>query len=111
MTAATPQSAAPHPTVRAHRRALPLRVGTRGSPLALYQTRHFLQVLTTFCPVLRGLEVFEEHAINTTGDIVQDRRLADIGDRELFVDTLRIQSLTRMQGDGLVSTAERSWPN
>ena len=84
MTAATPQSAAPHPTVRAHRRALPLRVGTRGSPLALYQTRHFLQVLTTFCPVLRGLEVFEEHAINTTGDIVQDRRLADIGGKGLF---------------------------
>lgn len=84
MTAATPQSAPPHPTVRAHRRALPLRVGTRGSPLALYQTRHFLQVLTTFCPVLRGLEVFEEHAINTTGDIVQDRRLADIGGKGLF---------------------------
>jgi hydroxymethylbilane synthase len=63
---------------------LPLRVGTRGSPLALYQTRHFLQVLTTFCPVLRGLEVFEEHAINTTGDIVQDRRLADIGGKGLF---------------------------
>lgn len=84
MTAATPQSAPAHPTVRAHRRALPLRVGTRGSPLALYQTRHFLQVLTTFCPVLRGLEVFEEHAINTTGDIVQDRRLADIGGKGLF---------------------------
>ncbi len=84
MTAATPLSAPAHPTVRAHRRALPLRVGTRGSPLALYQTRHFLQVLTTFCPVLRGLEVFEEHAINTTGDIVQDRRLADIGGKGLF---------------------------
>lgn len=84
MTAATPQSAPTHPPVRAHRRALPLRVGTRGSPLALYQTRHFLQVLTTFCPVLRGLEVFEEHAINTTGDIVQDRRLADIGGKGLF---------------------------
>lgn len=84
MTAATPQSAPTRPPVRAHRRALPLRVGTRGSPLALYQTRHFLQVLTTFCPVLRGLEVFEEHAINTTGDIVQDRRLADIGGKGLF---------------------------
>lgn len=83
MTAATPQFPAPL-TVRPHRRALPLRVGTRASPLALIQTRQFLQVLTTFCPVLRGLEVFEEHAINTTGDIVQDRRLADIGGKGLF---------------------------
>ena len=88
MTAATPHStaAAPGtaPSVRHHRRALPLRVGTRGSPLALVQTRHFLRVLSTFCPVLHGLDAFEEHAINTTGDIVQDRRLADIGGKGLF---------------------------
>lgn len=80
MTAATPHSA----PVSHHRRALPLRVGTRGSPLALVQTRHFLDVLSTFCPVLRGMEVFEEHAISTTGDVVQDRRLADIGGKGLF---------------------------
>jgi hydroxymethylbilane synthase len=84
MTAATPHSATAPPPVRPHRRSLPLRVGTRGSPLALVQTRHFLQVLSTFCPVLRGLEVFEEHAISTTGDQVQDRRLADIGGKGLF---------------------------
>ena len=67
-----------------HHRALPLRVGTRASPLALVQTRAFLDVLTTFCPVLRGMAVFEEHAISTTGDKVQDRRLADIGGKGLF---------------------------
>jgi hydroxymethylbilane synthase len=70
--------------VRPHFRALPLRVGTRGSPLALVQTRFFLHLLTTFCPVLRGMNVFEEHAIRTTGDRVQDRRLADIGGKGLF---------------------------
>jgi hydroxymethylbilane synthase len=70
--------------VAPHKRALPLRVGTRGSPLALIQTRAFLERLTTFCPVLRNLEVFEEHAIRTTGDAVQDRRLADIGGKGLF---------------------------
>ena len=70
--------------VRTHARALPLRVGTRGSPLALVQTRAFLDVLTRLCPVLRGMDVFEEHAINTTGDAVQDRRLADIGGKGLF---------------------------
>ena len=48
------------------------------------QTRLFLRLLTTFCPVLRGLDVFEEHAIRTTGDAVQDRRLADIGGKGLF---------------------------
>jgi hydroxymethylbilane synthase len=83
-----------HPT-RAHRtgahahqqvRALPLRVGTRGSPLALWQTRHFLHLLTTFCPVLRGMNAFAEHVISTTGDATQaaGTRLADIGGKGLF---------------------------
>jgi hydroxymethylbilane synthase len=71
-------------TMRPHSRALPLRVGTRGSPLALVQTRLFLDLLTTFCPVLRGMSVFEEHAIRTTGDRVQDRPLAEIGGKGLF---------------------------
>jgi hydroxymethylbilane synthase len=90
MNAATPSqhhAAAPgmhHPRVKPHTRDLPLRVGTRGSPLALVQTRIFLELLTTFCPVLRGLDVFEEHAIRTTGDAVQDRRLAEIGGKGLF---------------------------
>ncbi len=70
--------------MKPHSHALPLRVGTRGSPLALVQTRHFLGLLSTFCPVLRGLNVFEEHAIRTTGDRVQDRPLADIGGKGLF---------------------------
>ncbi len=90
MNAATPpgHQATPsdlrHPRVKPHTRSLPLRVGTRGSPLALVQTRIFLQLLTTFCPVLRGMNVFEEHPIRTTGDMVQDRRLAEIGGKGLF---------------------------
>ena len=72
------------PGVAPHHRSLPLRVGTRGSPLALVQTRAFLDVLTRFCPVLRGLDVFQEHVIRTTGDRVQDRSLADIGGKGLF---------------------------
>ncbi len=76
--------APPSARVKAHVRALPLRVGTRASPLALVQTRIFLALLTRFCPVLRSMDVFEEHAIRTTGDAVQDRRLADIGGKGLF---------------------------
>jgi len=75
---------AAQPRMRKHSRDLPLRVGTRASPLALIQTRNFLHTLTTFCPVLRGMNVFREHVIQTTGDAVLDRRLAEIGGKGLF---------------------------
>ena len=84
MPDANPSLADVPPRVRPHDRLLPLRVGTRGSPLALVQTRAFLHVLTRFCPVLRGMDVFQEHVIRTTGDAVQDRSLADIGGKGLF---------------------------
>jgi hydroxymethylbilane synthase len=80
--------AARHPQVHVqkHARDLPLRVGTRGSPLALVQTRAFLAVLRHFCPVLGSMDVFEEHVITTTGDTTQDsgQRLADIGGKGLW---------------------------
>jgi hydroxymethylbilane synthase len=72
------------PLLRPHRRDLPLKVGTRGSPLARAQTATFLKLLQHFCPVLRGMEVFQEHVIVTTGDTVQDRSLAEIGGKGLF---------------------------
>ncbi len=72
--------------IRPHGGGLPLRVGTRGSPLALWQARHFLALLRGFCPVLRDIDAFEEHAIHTTGDATQaaGTRLADIGGKGLF---------------------------
>ncbi len=78
-----------------HSHSLPLRVGTRGSPLALWQTRAFLGRLTTFCPVLRDMNVFEEHAIRTTGDAVQDRPLAEIGGKGLFAKEIHEALLDR----------------
>ncbi len=72
------------PLIKPHRRALPLKVGTRRSPLARAQTATFLALLKHFCPVLRGMDVFEEHVIDTTGDVVQDRALAEIGGKGLF---------------------------
>ncbi len=77
-----PGAGSPHRHVTS--RALPMRVGTRGSPLALWQTRHFLALITRICPLLRDVNAFEEHVIATSGDKVQDRRLADIGGKGLF---------------------------
>jgi len=72
------------PSAHAHRPGLPLRIGTRASPLALVQTRDFMSMIGHFCPVLRGMDVFEEHHIRTTGDAVQDRPLSEIGGKGLF---------------------------
>ena len=86
ISACTRHAAPAKPAVRPHTHPLPLRVGTRASPLALVQTRAFLGLLTKFCPVLRGMDVFQEHAIRTTGDATQatGERLADIGGKGLF---------------------------
>ncbi|GAN81399.1 hydroxymethylbilane synthase [Acidocella aminolytica] len=70
-----------------------MQVGTRGSPLARQQTQTFLHLLTTFCPVLRGMQVFEEHIILTTGDAVQHRPLAEIGGKGLFAKEIHEQLL------------------
>ncbi|MGH7121308.1 MAG: hydroxymethylbilane synthase [Acetobacteraceae bacterium] len=84
MTALKPPEQPGAVKVRPHLYDLPLRVGTRASPLARAQTHVFLAVLQHFCPVLRSLDVFEEHPITTTGDRVHDRRLAEIGGKGLF---------------------------
>jgi hydroxymethylbilane synthase len=94
---------APPRRTKRHARSLPLRVGTRRSPLALVQTRAFLDVLRGFCPVLRGMDVFEEHAMQTTGDAVQDRRLADIGGKGLFA-----KEIDQAQLDGRIDFAVHS---
>ena len=57
-----------------------IRAGTRGSPLALVQTRAFLALLAT----VPGTPPGREAVIATTGDAVQDRPLADIGGKGLF---------------------------
>ena len=80
MTAAMPPPVTPQLT----RTRLPLRVGTRGSPLALIQTRALHRPPDPVLPGLRDMDMFEEHAIRTTGDAVQNRRLAEIGGKGLF---------------------------
>jgi hydroxymethylbilane synthase len=57
-----------------------LRIGTRGSPMALHQAGLVRDRLITAHPEL-AVEIV---TIRTTGDRVQDRRLAEIGGKGLF---------------------------
>lgn len=59
-----------------------LLIGTRGSPLALAQTTAVCQALSKCCGLTsNGIEV---RVINTTGDQIQNRLLADVGGKGLF---------------------------
>ena len=62
----------------------PLRIGTRGSPMALRQTAIVRDRLAAAHPGLAAAGAVEIVTIRTTGDRVQDRRLAEIGGKGLF---------------------------
>jgi len=61
-----------------------LRIGTRGSTLALAQTAEARARLAAADPALGEPGVLETLAIRTSGDAVTDRRLADAGGKGLF---------------------------
>ena len=61
-----------------------LRIGTRGSRLALVQTRQVQDLLAAADPALAAPGAVEVVTVRTTGDVVQDRALADIGGKGLF---------------------------
>jgi len=65
-------------------RTLPttLRIGSRGSPLALVQAREVLRRLAAACGVTA--DQIEIKTIRTTGDAIQDRPLAEAGGKGLF---------------------------
>ncbi len=62
----------------------PLRIGTRGSPMALRQTSIVRDRLIAAHPALGEEGAVEVVTIRTTGDRVQDRLLAEIGGKGLF---------------------------
>jgi len=62
----------------------PLRIGTRGSPLALIQARMVRDALAAAHALLAADAAIEIVPIKTTGDAVQDRRLMDVGGKGLF---------------------------
>ncbi|MBC8339276.1 MAG: hydroxymethylbilane synthase [Rhodospirillales bacterium] len=64
--------------------SFPLRIGTRGSPLALAQAHDVRDRLIAADPVLAGDGMLAIEIIKTTGDMVLDRPLADVGGKGLF---------------------------
>ena len=78
----------------------PLRIGTRGSPLALAQVRLAVARLTAAHTDVPEPEVV---VIKTTGDHVQDRPLAELGGKGLFAKEIE-QALL----DGAIDCAVHS---
>jgi hydroxymethylbilane synthase len=62
----------------------PLRIGTRGSPLALAQTRLLIEALKARHPELQPEGAIETVTITTSGDRIQDRPLSEAGGKGLF---------------------------
>ncbi len=70
----------------------PLRIGTRGSPLALAQAHETRDRLAARFDL--PTEAFEVVVIKTTGDIVLDRPLKEIGGKGLFTKEIEEAMLT-----------------
>ncbi len=79
----------------------PLRIGTRGSPLALVQARAVRARLAAALGVAE--EAIELTVIRTTGDAIQDRPLAEVGGKGLFTKEIEEALL-----DGRVDLAVHS---
>jgi hydroxymethylbilane synthase len=61
-----------------------LRIGTRGSALALAQAAELKARLATAHPELAAADAIETVVIRTSGDAVKDRPLAELGGKGLF---------------------------
>jgi hydroxymethylbilane synthase len=62
----------------------PIKLGTRGSPLAMAQAHEVRNLLISQHPELAAPGLIEIIEIKTTGDAVQDRSLSEIGGKGLF---------------------------
>lgn len=62
----------------------PLRIGTRGSPMALRQTALVCELLVAAHPELGVAGAVEIVTIRTSGDRIQNRLLAEVGGKGLF---------------------------
>ena len=61
-----------------------LNIGTRASPLAIAQTKEATTRLAAADPALAAPDAFIISKIQTTGDLIQNRHLAEFGGKGLF---------------------------
>ena len=71
-----------------------LRLGTRGSKLALIQAGLVRDALAASVPALAAPDAIEIVPIKTTGDVIQDRPLSEAGGKGLFVKEIEEALLT-----------------
>ena len=70
-----------------------IKLGTRGSPLAMAQAHEVRDCLISQHPELAAPGLIEIIKIKTTGDVVQDRALSEVGGKGLFskeIDTAQL---------------------
>jgi hydroxymethylbilane synthase len=72
-----------------------LKLGTRGSRLALIQAGLVRDALASAVPALVATDAIEIVAIRTTGDAIQDRPLSEAGGKGLFVKEIEEALLSR----------------
>jgi hydroxymethylbilane synthase len=75
--------------------AVLLRLGTRGSKLALVQAGFVRDALAKAVPALAAPDAIEIVVIKTTGDAIQDRPLSEAGGKGLFVKEIEEAMLAR----------------
>lgn len=68
----------------------PLRLGSRGSKMALIQTNMVKTLLQQAHPALAAEGAVDIVVITTTGDAVRDRRLSTVGGKGMFIRELEI---------------------
>ena len=85
--------------------ASPLRIGTRGSPLALAQAHEVRDRLAAADPAVADEGAIEVMVIKTTGDKVFDRPLADIGGKGLFTKEINEALLAGLKRLGMADVA------
>ena len=61
-----------------------IRIATRKSPLAIWQAEHIAKIIQDYDPDIK----IEYVPLSTKGDEILDKKLADIGGKEVFVKNL-----------------------
>lgn len=75
-------------SVQSYHTSNPFRIGTRGSPLALAQAEETRDLLMSAHNLPKN--AFTINVIRTTGDVVQDRPLSEIGGKGLFTKEIEV---------------------